>query len=181
MREKLKLKVLMNTGLSDKLERAAGGFMSEYEAKTVRQLPNNFAQVDKVIETLRGKGDEDFKNFCKMLRDSNQVVWADELERVAKQFKRGKGNSSCRRWTYCTMLCSHHLLHSMHALMFNFRRVQCLHHLGNTLMLGRLTVTLTECDITVINSIIEVKFANIASFVNIVYLRLLGYCTCQLS
>ena len=60
--------------------------------------------------------------------------------------------------------------------MFNFS-VQCLRHLGNTLMLGRLAVTLAGCDITVINSIIEVKFANIASFVNIVYLRLLGQCT----
>ena len=89
--------------------------MSEHEAMTVRQLPNNFAQVDNIIETLRGKGDEDFKNFCKILHDSNQVVWADELERMAEQFKRGKGNSSCRRRTFCTMSCSHLLLHSMHA------------------------------------------------------------------
>ena len=169
----------MNTGLIDKLEIAAGGFMSEYEAKTVRQLPNNIAQVDRVIETLRGKGDRDFKTFCKMLCDSNQVVWADELKRVAEQFKRGKGNSSCRSWTLCTMSCSHLLLHSMHALMFNFH-VQCLRHLGNTLMVVKLDVTLAGCDITVINSIIEVKCAklNVASFVNIVYLRrLLGQCT----
>ena len=115
LREKLKLKVLVNTGLSDKLERAAGGFMSEYEAKMVRQLPNNIAQVDSIIESLRGKGDGDFRTFCKMLCDSNQVVWADELKRVAKQFKRGKGYSPCRMWTLCTMSCSHLLLHSMHA------------------------------------------------------------------
>ena len=87
----------MNTGLSDKLEKAAGGFMSEYEAEMVRQLPYSIAQVDKVIETLRKKENEDFRKFCKILRDSNQVVWADELERVAEQFKRGKGNSSCSR------------------------------------------------------------------------------------
>ena len=135
--EKLKLNVLMNTGLSAKLEM----FMSEYEAKTVRELPNNIAQVDRIIETLRGKGDEDFKTFCKLLRDSNQVVWADELERMAEQFKRGKGNSSCRRWTLCTMSCSHLLLYSMRALMFNYR-VQCLQCLGNTVMLIRLDVIL---------------------------------------
>ena len=89
--------------------------MSEYEAKTVRQLPNISAQVDRIIETLRGKGDTDFKIFCKMLCDSNQVVLADELKKVAEQFRRGKGNSSCRRWTLCTILCSHLLLYSMHA------------------------------------------------------------------
>ena len=97
LKEKLKLKVLMNTGLLDRLERAAGGFMSEYEAKTVRELPSNIAQVNRVIEILRGKGDKDFMTFCKMLRDSNQVVWADELERVAEQFKRGEVKNYCRR------------------------------------------------------------------------------------
>ena len=106
----------MNTGLIGKLEIAADGFMSQNEAMTVRELPNNSAQIDRVIEILQRKNDESFQKFCKLLRDSNQVVWADELERVAEQFKRGKGNSSCRRrWTLCTMLCSHLLLHSMHA------------------------------------------------------------------
>ena len=87
----------MNTGLIDKLEIAAGGFMSQNEAMMVRELPNNSAQVDRVIEILRRKNNEDFQKFCKMLRDSNQVVWADELERMAEQFIRGKGNSSCTR------------------------------------------------------------------------------------
>ena len=89
----------MNIGLSAKLERAAGGFMSQYEARKVRELHSNSAQVDKVIETLCGKGDEDFKTFCKLLHDNNQVIWADELKRMAEQFKRGEGNSFCRRWT----------------------------------------------------------------------------------
>ena len=83
--------------------------MSESEAKTVRELPSSTAQVDRVIETLRGKGDEDFKTFCKILRDSNQVVWADELEKMTEQFKRGKGNISRRRWTICTMLFNAYL------------------------------------------------------------------------
>ena len=90
LREKLRLNVLMNTALSAKLEKAAGGFLSQYEAKTVRELPSNIAQVDRIMETLQGKGDKGFQTFCKMLRDSNQVVWADELERVAELFKRGE-------------------------------------------------------------------------------------------
>ena len=89
----------MNTGLSAKLETADGGFMSANEARKIRELPSSSAQVDKVIETLRGKGDRDFKTFCRMLCNSNQMVWADELKRAAEQFKRGEGNSFCRRWT----------------------------------------------------------------------------------
>ena len=92
--ENLKLNVLLSTGLSGRLEKPAGGFMSRREAQIVRELPSNTEQVDKVIDTLRGKSDEDFQKFCTMLRDSNQGVWADELERAAEHFKRGKG--TCR-------------------------------------------------------------------------------------
>ena len=80
--------------------------MSEYEAQMVRELPNSIAQVDRVIEILREKGNKDFKAFCKMLCDSNQVVWADELKRVAEQFKRGKGNNHCKRWIFCVLSTS---------------------------------------------------------------------------
>ena len=135
LKEKLKLKVLMNTGLLDKLERVAGGFMSEYEAERVRELPSNIAQVDKIIETLRGKGNKDFKTFCKMLCDSNQVVWADELKRVAEQFRRGEETSYCRRWTFNTvliMLCSHLLLILSLLNIFHVQYRQCL---GSTFML----------------------------------------------
>ena len=97
LRERLKLNVLMNTGLSDKLEEVAGGFMSQREAQMVRGLTTSSAQVDRVIETLRGKRDEDFEIFCQMLQNSNQGVWADELERLSKQFKKGGGNGMCVR------------------------------------------------------------------------------------
>lgn len=101
LREKLKLNVLLNTGLSDKLEMAAGGFMSQNEAMMVRELPSNIAQVDRVIEILRRKCDIDFQTFCKMLRGSNQVVWADKLESVAEQFKKGERNCTCGRRKLC--------------------------------------------------------------------------------
>ena len=130
LKEKLKLHVLMNIDLNDKLEIAAGGFMSKYEVKMVRELPSNIAQVDRVIETLRGKGDKDFQTFCRILRDSKQVVWADELERVAEQFKRGEGNTLVGgAYTVLTMSCSHLiLLHSvLNISVFNTYDVQVSH------------------------------------------------------
>ena len=87
LKERLKLNVSMNTGLSDRLEKAAGGFMSRPEAQMVRGLPNNIEQMGNVIEILRGKTNEDFASFCTMLRETNNVVWADELEKEAERFR----------------------------------------------------------------------------------------------
>ena len=96
LKERLKLNVSMNTGLTDKLEQAAGGFMSRCEAQTVRELSSNSEQIDKVIETLRGKTNKDFNTFCAMLRKTNHVVWAVELEKEAERFKNGGGKGTCR-------------------------------------------------------------------------------------
>ena len=84
----LKLHVSMEAGLGDKLEKAAGGFMTQFEAWTVREQPGNMKQMDKVIEILLGKADEDFTTFLKMLQDTNNGVWAEELVKTAEQFKR---------------------------------------------------------------------------------------------
>ena len=93
LRDKLKLNVQLSMGLSDKLEKPAGGFMSRDEAHMIMQLPNSREQINGVIETLRGKGDEDLQTFCGMLRESNYAIWADELEKEAERFKArgGKG------------------------------------------------------------------------------------------
>ena len=116
LKESLKLNVLMNTGLADKLEKAAGGFMSRTEAQMVTALPSNSDQIDRVIETLRGKTNEDFDTFCTMLRQTNHVIWAVELEKKAKQFKRG-GKGTCRGRTpkqslvlMISSLCHLHLM-----------------------------------------------------------------------
>ena len=95
LRERLKLKVSMETGLSDRLEKAAGGFMSEHEAKMVREptTASNMEKIEKIIEILRGKTNEDFATFCTMLRETNHVVWADELEKEAERFKRGRNGT----------------------------------------------------------------------------------------
>ena len=87
LRAELKMRVLMETGLGDKLEKAAGGFMDELEARTVREQLGNMKQMDKVIDILLGKADKDFTTFLKMLRDSNNKVWAEELKKRAEQFK----------------------------------------------------------------------------------------------
>ena len=87
LKDKLKLNVQLSMGLSDILEKPAGGFMSYDEAERIMQLPNSMEQMNRVIETLRGKRDEDFQTFCVMLRECNYSVWADELEREAEHFK----------------------------------------------------------------------------------------------
>ena len=102
LKERLKLNVSMNTGLCDRLEKAAGGFMSRPEAQMVRELSSNIDQVGKVIEILRGKTNEDFATFCTMLRETNHVVWADELEKEAGRFKRGRKGT----WRGTTLMLS---------------------------------------------------------------------------
>ena len=91
LREKLQLRVLMETGLCNRLEEAAGGFMNRFEAVTVREQSGNIEQMGKVIDILCGKGDKDFSTFLQMLRGSNNEVWAEKLERKAEELKREKG------------------------------------------------------------------------------------------
>ena len=91
----LKTKVLMSTGLSDKLQKAAGGFMSASEEQQVKEQHGDSKKMAKLIQILKGKQDKDFKTFLKMLRSTNNAVWADELERRAKELKRG-GSKSVR-------------------------------------------------------------------------------------
>ena len=86
----LKLRVLMNTGLGDKLEKAAGGFMSATEEQQVKEQHGDDEQMGKLIEILKGKQDKDFIIFLKMLRSTNYGVWADELKKKAEEFKKAK-------------------------------------------------------------------------------------------
>ena len=68
LREKLQLSVLMETGFGNHLEMAAGGFMTRFEAQTVREQPGNIKQIDKVIDILLGKADKDFTTFLRCCR-----------------------------------------------------------------------------------------------------------------
>ena len=86
LRADLKLHVLMETGLGDKLEKAAGGFMDKHEAERVRQERTNMERMDKLIQLLLGKSNEDFATFLEMLRHTNNGTWAHQLEERAEQF-----------------------------------------------------------------------------------------------
>ena len=77
----------MSTGLSDKLQKAAGGFMNSAEEQQVRKQHGDDEQMGKLIAILKGKQDKDFITFLEMLRSANYGVWADELERKAEEFK----------------------------------------------------------------------------------------------
>ena len=88
LRGDLKRKVIIQYGLIDKLETAAGGFMNEAEAQQVEShKPNNANQMDELIKILQGKSNAAFGIFCQMLRDVSYETWADELEKKAKEFK----------------------------------------------------------------------------------------------
>ena len=90
--EKLKLNVVTNTGLTDKLERAADGFMDRGEAQKVREQPIGSEQMDMIIKILRGKDDEAFLKFCEILCESNYSHWADGLKRKADEIREvGRG------------------------------------------------------------------------------------------
>ena len=92
----LKLNVIMNTGLTDKLQSAAGGFMDRAEAQAVESKPNNAEQMGELIRILLGKRNADFRTFCRMLRQTNNGLWAAELERKASEFRGEPGTHVLR-------------------------------------------------------------------------------------
>ena len=91
LKGKLKKNVIIKNGLNNKLQKAAGGFMNEEEAQSVESKPSNAEQMGELIRILLGKGNADFRTFCRMLRQSSYNVWADQLERRAREFRREPG------------------------------------------------------------------------------------------
>ena len=104
LKGELKLNVSMNTGLTDKLEKVQGGFMSRCEAQMINGLPNKHEQIDRVIEILRKKTDKDFDTFCTMLRETNHVAWAVELEKETERFKKGGGKGTYMQGRDCSAI-----------------------------------------------------------------------------
>ena len=64
--------------------------------QTIVGKPDNAEQMGELIQILLGQRNADFKIFCRMLRQSNNALWANELERTAKQFREQSG----RQCTY---------------------------------------------------------------------------------
>ena len=83
----LKDNVIMNIQLINNLQLPAGGFMMRSEAQAVVCKPTNAEQMEELIRILLGKRNADFHTFCKMLRKSDYALWADELERKAREFR----------------------------------------------------------------------------------------------
>ena len=105
----LKKNVIVNNGLNNKLQKAAGGFMNEEEAQAVESKPSNAEQVGELIRILLGKGNADFETFCRMLRQSNYSVWSDQLERRAREFRGEPGAHVLSRGEGSEMMHSPHL------------------------------------------------------------------------
>ena len=83
----LKLYVIINTGLINRLQKAAGGFMDQRESQAVEDKPNNAEQMGELIRILLRKRNADFKIFCTVLRQTNNGSWAAQLERKASEFR----------------------------------------------------------------------------------------------
>ena len=81
--------------LPDLLERPAGGFMTEAEKMSVCEQPSRRDKVGRIISLLRGKGDQDFDIFIKLLRESGNEVWAGQLEEKARFFRRESQGGGC--------------------------------------------------------------------------------------
>ena len=60
----LKLYVIVKNGLIDKLQKAAGGFMSEAEAQAVESKPDNAEQMGELVQILRGKKTKISESFA---------------------------------------------------------------------------------------------------------------------
>lgn len=86
LEHKLKLNLSLE-GILSRLERPAGGFMTEDERSSVEDMQGKRSQVQKIIEILRRKGNRDFETFQKILRESGNEVWAEKIEESAHQFQ----------------------------------------------------------------------------------------------
>ena len=100
----------VNLGMTDlvgRLERPAGGFMTELERKHVEEVQGGCERVGRIIGILRGKGNKEFDTFLKMLKESGNEVWADKIEESAQLFEecqKSKGMEFCQcLWLHCIL------------------------------------------------------------------------------
>ena len=61
--------------------------MTEDERRSVEEVQDKSNQVGMIIEILRGKGNEEFDTLQKILRESGNEVWAEDLDEAARHFK----------------------------------------------------------------------------------------------
>ena len=90
---------LSMTDLVGRLEKPAGGFMTEGERMHVEGAENKCEQVGRIIGILRGKGNNEFDTFLKMLKESGNEVWADKIQESAQLFE--ECQKSKGEWSFC--------------------------------------------------------------------------------
>jgi hypothetical protein len=89
------LRVKVNvSSLLPKLERPAGGFMTQEERYSVEDAEKGTAQVSAIIRILRRKEEKDFLSFCKILESTGNEVSAQELRKSAGPIIRVHESSS---------------------------------------------------------------------------------------
>ena len=98
LRPRLKLNVNVKAGLEDRLHQVTGGFMNYEELQAVSEERAPSAKVDKILSILLGKGDKEFDIFLKLLEETNQIAWAQELrQQVRVQGEAGATGSTAAR------------------------------------------------------------------------------------
>ena len=70
------------------LEQPAGGFMIREERMNVESVEGQMERVDRILKVLRGKGNEEFDIFLKVLNNSGNDVWARTIEKSAQLFRK---------------------------------------------------------------------------------------------
>ena len=97
-------------GLLSRLERPAGGFMTEDERMSVDEEQGDSKKIVKIINILKKKGNAEFGIFLNMLRKSGNEVWASTIEKSARALEKdhkAKGMefsasvSVCLPWVDC--------------------------------------------------------------------------------
>jgi hypothetical protein len=78
------LRVTVNvSSLLPKLERAAGGFMTQEERLSVEDTHNSAVQISTIINILRKKEEKDFLSFIKILELTGNESSVEELRKCA--------------------------------------------------------------------------------------------------
>ncbi|MCY4471216.1 MAG: hypothetical protein OXC07_00085 [Kistimonas sp.] len=82
----LKANVRLDSGLMDRINQDAGGFLNSFEELSVREEVTDTRKREKLLSILRDKGDSEFRIFVELLRESGNLCWAMELEKRVRQF-----------------------------------------------------------------------------------------------
>ena len=87
--------------------------MTEAEKMSVCEEPKRKDKVGLIITLLRGKGDQHFDIFLKLLRESGNEVWAKQLEKAVERFKRDSQGGAWVELVSCNQTTTLFRLHPL--------------------------------------------------------------------